>query len=166
MNKKGFTLVELLAVITLIAIIAGMAVPNVMSSIENSKKNTFLLDAKRMVAKASSLISLDREARQDLVNNPKIYLFKDLNAKGEFEKDADNSEYVGNSMNDGDDTSFVAVTFDNDSKQYKYCICVQGSKRQITGENGNCNPSDVSSPTGCIDSDELTIGSVQPRIQR
>ena len=43
MNKKGFTLVELLAVITLIAIIAGMAVPNVMSSIENSKKNTFLL---------------------------------------------------------------------------------------------------------------------------
>ena len=40
MKNKGFTLVELLAVIILIGIISLIIVPNINSSIENSKKKT------------------------------------------------------------------------------------------------------------------------------
>ena len=56
-NKKGFTLVELLAVIALLALLMGIAVPNIISTINNSKRNDFLSDTKRMVAKAEYLIS-------------------------------------------------------------------------------------------------------------
>ena len=41
MNKKGFTLVELLAVIALLALLTGIAVPNVISTINNNKKNRY-----------------------------------------------------------------------------------------------------------------------------
>ena len=46
MDKKGFTLVELLAVIALVSVLSGLAVSNVISSVKNSKKNEFLMDAK------------------------------------------------------------------------------------------------------------------------
>ena len=51
-NKKGFTLVELLAVIVILAIILVIAVPKVMSVIEDSKKATLESTAK-MIASAA-----------------------------------------------------------------------------------------------------------------
>ena len=37
-NKKGFTLIELLAVISILAIIAVIATPNIVTLVDNSKK--------------------------------------------------------------------------------------------------------------------------------
>ena len=37
LNNKGFTLIEVLVVIAMIALIAGIAIPNVLSSINTSK---------------------------------------------------------------------------------------------------------------------------------
>ncbi len=44
MNKdiKGFTLVELLAVISIIAILAAIVAPSALSSVEKSKASAFL----------------------------------------------------------------------------------------------------------------------------
>lgn len=41
MNKKGFTLVELLAVIAILAILVIIAVPNVLETLSTSRKKTF-----------------------------------------------------------------------------------------------------------------------------
>ncbi len=49
--KKGFTLVELLAVIVILAIILAIAIPAITSLINNAKINAFESDAK-MVLKA------------------------------------------------------------------------------------------------------------------
>ena len=52
MNKKGFTLVELLATIAIIAIIATLAVPNIISMVSNGKTKSVIADAKEIIAQA------------------------------------------------------------------------------------------------------------------
>ena len=49
MNKKGFTLVELLAVIAILAILVIIALPNVLSMFNKAKKDTFASESKDMV---------------------------------------------------------------------------------------------------------------------
>ncbi len=154
MNKKGFTLVELLAVIALLAIISGLAIPNVISSINNSNKNTFYLDAKRMISKAEALLSVDKTARRNLTDgSSRIYTFNELNVDEEFQKDADGGIFEGSNSTDPNQT-FVKVTKRED--RYEYCICVVGSKRKITGTSKNCSLSNTDSSIGCIVSTSLT----------
>ena len=142
MNRKGFTLVELLAVIALVAILSSIAIPNIISTVNNSKKNTFLMDAKRMVSKAEYLLALNKTDRNAAASGGKIYSFTALNEKGEFQKDADDGEFSGN--------TYVKVTKSGSS--YVYCICVEGSKRNISNNNVTCN----SSTSSCVDSTTLT----------
>jgi len=142
MNKKGFTLVELLAVIVLVAILSGIAVPNIISTVNNSKKSTFLMDAKRMVSKAEYLLALNKSDRNDAASSGKIYTFTALNEKGEFQKDADDGDF--------NDNTYVKVTKSDSS--YVYCICVDGSKRRISKDNSACS----SSTSSCVNSTTLT----------
>ena len=46
MNKKGFTLVELLAVIAIIAVLSIIALPSVVGTFNESKKNSFISEAR------------------------------------------------------------------------------------------------------------------------
>ena len=149
MNKKGFTLVELLAVITLVAILSGLAVNNVVSSINNSHKNVFLFVSKRMVAKAEYLIASSSQDRETAKTSLVKYSFAQLNEDNEFEQDADGGEYDGNA-------TFVKVSYNSTKKSYEYCLCVIGSKRKITNGN-NCN---YTTGAGCLISDNLTDISV------
>ena len=48
-NKKGFTLVELLAVIAILALLVIIALPNIMGMFNNAKKSTFISEAKTLV---------------------------------------------------------------------------------------------------------------------
>ena len=48
MNKKGFTLVELLAVIAILAILVIIALPNVMGMFNEAKKNSFTTEIKEI----------------------------------------------------------------------------------------------------------------------
>ena len=49
MNKKGFTLVELLAVIAILAILVIIALPNVMTMFNNAKKESYITEAKEII---------------------------------------------------------------------------------------------------------------------
>lgn len=79
MNKKGFTLIEIVAVITVVAIIAVIAVTSVNETIRNSTKNTFAMTTKNIIstirtekAKNNSLDveSITVENMQELLNIP------------------------------------------------------------------------------------------------
>lgn len=51
-NKKGFTLVELLAVIAILAILVIIALPNVMNMYNKAQKETFLTEAKKVYSES------------------------------------------------------------------------------------------------------------------
>lgn len=48
MNKKGFTLVELLAVIAILAILVIIALPNIMSMFNQARQNSFTTEVKEI----------------------------------------------------------------------------------------------------------------------
>ena len=58
-NRKGFTLVELLAVIVVLAIVMGMAVVGITSVLENTRKSAFAADAKSYLEGAHQLVRAD-----------------------------------------------------------------------------------------------------------
>ena len=54
MNKKGFTLVELLAVIAILAILVIIALPNVLGMFNNAKKSTFNTETQNIFKQAQT----------------------------------------------------------------------------------------------------------------
>ena len=65
-NKKGVTLVELLAVIVIMGIIAAIAVPAIGGLIENTRKNAAIAQLDQMV-EAANLYALNAEDAEDVL---------------------------------------------------------------------------------------------------
>ena len=59
MNKRGFTLVELLAVIAILAILVAIVTPNVMREYNKAKADVFVIDAQSFVNNAMSKFTND-----------------------------------------------------------------------------------------------------------
>ncbi|MBP3445360.1 MAG: type II secretion system protein [Bacilli bacterium] len=84
LNKKGFTLVELLAVIVVLALIMVLAVPSVLTSMNSARQSTFLLYASKMIEAAQT-----RYQSELLLGTPSTcYSIKDLN-------DSSSNQYIG-----------------------------------------------------------------------
>ena len=58
-NKKGFTLVELLAVIVVLAIIMIIAIPSVLENMNNAKKGSLKVYAEKALGNAQSTYQAD-----------------------------------------------------------------------------------------------------------
>ncbi len=58
-NKKGFTLVELLAVIVVLAIIMIIAIPSVMESMNKARRNAFKIYAQKVLNTAMTKYQAD-----------------------------------------------------------------------------------------------------------
>lgn len=92
MNKKGFTLVELLGVIVILSIIMLIAIPNVTAVLERSKKDSYIVDCKKFVSLVQYELRSGKIAKPAPNENTKVELdyFKD---NDEIVNDSDGNQY-------------------------------------------------------------------------
>ncbi|MBQ6285788.1 MAG: prepilin-type N-terminal cleavage/methylation domain-containing protein [Bacilli bacterium] len=69
MNKKGFTLVELLAVIAILAILVIIALPNVLKMYNEARRNTFVAEANNIINTAKKQYFLDGMGAKNYSNS-------------------------------------------------------------------------------------------------
>ena len=67
MKNKGFTLIELIAVVVIMAIIALIATPNIVSMIDTGKKEDYLADAKEFISKATYMYKQEKYKNDEAV---------------------------------------------------------------------------------------------------
>jgi len=63
LNRKGFTLIELMVVIAILVVIMGIALPNITSSIERSKQKQ--IESKRKLIESAAELYFDRHRSYD-----------------------------------------------------------------------------------------------------
>ena len=93
MNKKGFTLVELLAVIAILALLVIIALPNVLKMFNQAKKDTFLTEAKTIYKEIS------KKYISETMKGNKISIISNTNNKLDLE--SNNLKYKVKLNNDG-----------------------------------------------------------------
>ena len=134
-KKNGFTLVELLAVVVIMAIIALVAVPNVVSMLERNKKKQMVSDAKEMFNKFQNKITLGTLKCED--TSPCSLTLIDLGLSGK--QDGYGAKYDDRSSVTYDNGTFT-ITLTTD----KHCL----NKTGITNsENFSITIEDVSDGT-------------------
>lgn len=89
-NDKGFTLVEILATISILAIIMLMAVPNVIDVVQKGRNKTYVEDAKKMVVLAKYKVKTDASIKKQLKSNESITIALSVLDPGNEIKDAPN----------------------------------------------------------------------------
>lgn len=100
MNKKGFTLVELLAVIAILAILVIIALPNVLSMYNEARKNAFVTEVRDYYKAGeqnfilnqgksvvyTSLTGVDGSKKLDMDGNKQMQYYLEFDANGKCVK--------------------------------------------------------------------------------
>ena len=139
MNKKGFTLTELLAVVAIIGILSLIAIPNIIGTVDNIKKDNMVSDAKKLISLTQMEVNSSYDIKNfmdttkcNLTGTTKIckFYFNEINKNKDIKNDPDDGSYSNESY----------VEYQRDaSGNISYCIYLLGSKRKIEGETtGSC----------------------------
>lgn len=130
-NQKGLTLVELLAVIVILGIIAAIAVPSIGNIIDNSKKDAHIANAQQLISSAKLAVAA----------NDSIVVF----TSGSATVTPISLQEAGylDELTDPDDkgkpysgTSYVTITKGTNGK-FEYKVTLVGSKRSINGQKAS-----------------------------
>ena len=123
--KKGFTLVELLAVIVVLGVIALIAVPQILNVVEDSRKGAFKDSASGLIEAAELYYTqyAGQELELDLSDKN---IVKDLNFKG--------TPPDGGTLYASKEGDFALQMYNS-----KYCAYKSYSDREVEIKDGPCN---------------------------
>ena len=110
MNKKAFTLVELIVIIIIIGVILIFALPNTTSTIERKKKEAMINDARDFIEKTKIYAQAQN---QYPTSTPKTFRLRDIDVKYEIVKSPYGDNYDR-------EASGVKVELIHDADGYRY----------------------------------------------
>ena len=114
MNDKGFTLIELMATITVMGIFMAIALPNITSTVDKSKRTSYINDARKLVSLAKYKFEGDMNTTRPSSSEYRKYNITDLDMS-ELQTGPNEGKY--------DSTySYVVVKYDSHDKRYVYCV--------------------------------------------
>ena len=93
-NNKGFTLIELIAMLTVLAILMVVTVPNITGIINQQRENAFIEDAEKLMSTAQTKLLSDRNVKKPAENNCIVMTMNFLDKGREMLKSADGGEYL------------------------------------------------------------------------
>ena len=112
-NQKGMTLVELLAVLVILGIIAAIAIPMIGNAISESKQKGELNDALNIIA-AAKLADANGEALETVGTGGNGYTKATLTDKGYLDDSV--SEFTGVTKSNKGQWTLVGFTFSKNDK--------------------------------------------------
>ncbi|WMT19359.1 pilus assembly FimT family protein [Parageobacillus toebii] len=154
-NERGLTLIELLAVIVILGIIAAIAIPAIGGLIDNSKKDAHVSNAQQMINAAKIAVTADKDL---IPNNGKytVISLKYLEDEGYLETvkdpDGDTDSYTkgpstGNQISEnqsGDPKAgYSYVLIRNNNNKLSYYAKLINSKRGIREADGSAVAEDA-----------------------
>ena len=143
MNKKGFTLVELLVVVSVIALIAIIAIPNIVGLSDGIKKDQMLDDAKKLISLAKYRVNSNSSIRE---LGEYTFTFSELNGEGDITQDPDSTSNPPQNYLSG------TVTYTNTGGIASYCVYLEGSRRKVSQNGNECVPEEnLYSRTNVVD---------------
>ena len=93
-NNKGFTLVELLAMLVVLGILMAITVPNISGILSQQKETAFIEDASKLINTAKMKMSTDREIKRPANGNCIVFSMTYLDKAAEMKISADGGTYI------------------------------------------------------------------------
>ncbi|HHY72840.1 MAG TPA: type II secretion system protein [Bacillus bacterium] len=131
-NEKGLTLIELLAVVVILGIIAAFAVPAIGGIIDNTKKDAHVANAQQMISATKLALTADPDLAPIGATSTTVTL-GDLITNGYLQEKIKDPDDKAAGAYDEDESKVVINRPDKDSPQLTYTVTLKGSKREING---------------------------------
>ena len=173
-NSLGFTLIELIATITILGIIMLIAVPNVISVVTKNKNQTYVNDARKFVTLAKYKFESDAHIMRPTSTNCAVIMLSSVD-RSELQSGPEDGTYETDS--NATDQSYVVIKYENSTYVYyvqlietysnknntvqkkgialmKYDDLVQiDAKNSAIKTSGWINTGSMGATTGCTNSD-------------